>query len=834
MGRALSDTSVGQFISHNGRGIANMNTTFITGILAIAGLIAAAPVLGAWAQEDSMAMEDTMMESAMMSVTGTVQIGGLFPLDGGLGSYGTPMEAGAQKAVDDFNAYLNEIGADWQFEWVLENTETNAVVALDKIQSLNAKGVNLVVGPAQSSAVKQMKSYVDSNGLILVSPSSTDPSLAIPDDNIFRLVPNDKNQGTALAALMAEEGIKAVVPIWRGETYGDGLKGATETAFSEIVSDGAMHSGVRYALDVPEFSLEVDLLNKYVENNIEKYGAENVAVLIIAFEEGQSIMQSAHRYESLQNVRWFGSEALAESSLLIEDTITSEFIRMVDFTTVQFLLSPGGKAQELKEYVVDLLGDEPPSFTYPSYDAVWVLGLSILDADSTATSDVKAVLPDVAARYSGAMRTTQLNAAGDLDLANYQIWKVVDNVWIKSGIYVAERNILTAAEQPVGEVEVGSLYPLTGRQDATGYHTRDATQLGADHFNAFLDSINAGWKLTLVSEDTATNPNVALEKATTLHSRDIDIIIGPRVSSTTTQVKTYADINDMMLISCCSTAPRLAIPNDSVFRLVPDDFNQAAAVGKLLESEGIEFVIPIWLGDTYGDGLRDATKANFESRGYAFDEGIRFDPEKSEFGSEVSILNDLVQDATETYGNDKVAVFLIAFGQSILILQSAGDYDALDDVNWFIAETLTKKSDVLNDPKTRDFVTRPNVGYTGVQVAESGNDVHRVVESHFIDTIGEVPITLVYHAYDAAWLVGLSILQSGSTDAATIKSVFPEIASQYVGAIGSTTLNEAGDLDKADYTVWSIVDGEWTAIGRYSHLDDSLVNTGADAAPGSG
>lgn len=801
-----------------------MNTIFNTGILTIAGLIVLAPILGAWAQEDAMTDDSMMMKDSMMSVTGTVPLGGLFPLDGRLGSLGTPMEAAAEKAVDDFNAYLNEIGAEWQFEWVSENTETNAVVALEKIQSLNARGINLVVGPAQSSAIKQMKSYVDSSGMILVSPSSTDPTLAIPDDNIFRLVPNDENQGTALAALMANEGIKVVVPIWRGETYGDGLKEATEDVFKTMVSDGVVHSGVRYALDVPEHSLEVDLLNKYVESNIEKHGPESVAVLIISFEEGQSIMQSASKYESLQSVRWFGSEALQGSKLFIEDRITSEFIKMVDFTAVQFLLSPGNKAQDLKEYIINRYGDDPPSFAYPSYDAVWVLGMAILEANSSDTNDIKAVLSEVAARYSGAMRSTQLNPDGDLDLANYQIWKIGDGAWVESGIYVAERNILTAAEQPTGKVEVGSLYPLTGRQDATGYHTRDATQLGADHFNAFLKSINVDWELKLVSEDSATNPNVALEKATTLNARGIDIIIGPRISSTTEQVLSYANINDMMLISCCSTAPRLAIANDSLFRMVPDDSNQGRAAGKLLESEGIEYVIPIWLGDTYGDGLHSALKEDFEERGYAVhDQGVRFNPEAAEFGSEVSVLNELVQDAIDEYGDDKVAVFLIAFGQSVSILQSASNYDVLDDVPWFIAETLTKKGDVLKDPITNDFVTRPNVGFTGVQVIETGNAIHDMVEEHFVKEIGEEPITLVYHAYDAAWLVGLSILQSGATDAATIKTIFPEVASQYTGAIGSTALNDAGDLIGNDYAIWSIVNGEWVQIGKYSPSSDSVI-----------
>ena len=803
-----------------------MNTTFITGILAMVSLIVAAPVLGAWAQEDSM-----MEGDAMMSITGPVQIGALIPLSGELSSAGDDIQAATELAVSDFNAYLAEQGAEWWIELVTEDTNTNPVVALEKAQTLHARAISILLGPAGSANVQNVKTYADENDMLIVSCCSTSPSLNIAGDSVYRLVPDDENQGAAVGKLLASDGIKGLVTTWRGEAYGDGLNDAVVASFQE---HGGEVLGVGYFPGTRNFALEVSSMAEHVRTLVERYGADKVAVFMTSFDESLSIIQEASLHEDLGNVRWYGSEAVAGATYLLDDPIASEFVNSVDFTSLQVLISPGEQSDRINELLTEELGAAPISFVHPTYDAVWVVGKAIMEANSPEAADVKKVLVDVASDYSGAMASGELNEAGDLVLANYQIWKIIDNTWVKSGVYAAAQDILTAAEQPVGEVEVGSLYPLTGRQDATGYHTRDASQLGADHFNAFLDSINAGWQLKLVSEDTATSPTVALEKATTLHARNIDIIIGPRISSTTTQVKTYADINDMMLISCCSTAPRLAIPGDSVFRMVPDDFNQGTAVGKLLESEGIEYVVPIWLGDTYGDGLHNATKANFESRGYAFDVGVRFDPEKLEFGSEVSILNDLVQNAIETYGSDKVAVFLIAFGQSILILQNAGDYDALDDVQWFIAETLTKKSDVLNDPITRDFITRPNVGYTGVQVAESGNDIHGIVESYFIETIGEKPITLVYHAYDAAWLVGLSILQSGSTDAATIKSVFPEVASQYVGAIGSTTLNEAGDLDKADYTIWSIVDGEWVAIGKYLYLDDSIVVTESDASPDAG
>ena len=796
-------------------GMGNMNKTILAGILGIAGLLVAAPVLGAWAQEDP--ADDT-------TISGTVQIGGLFPLTGDLASVGTQLKVAAELAVDDYNEYLAAQGAGWQIELVSEDTGANPVQALDKLQSLAARGITISVGPATSGATSHVKGYADLNDMLLVSCCSTSPALAISGDSVYRFVPDDSNQGAAIATMAYMDGITGLVPMWRGDTYGDGLRDAAQETFEKF--GGEVHSGVRYSPDETKtFGLEIDLLNKYVKAMVEKHGADKVAVFIVSFDEGQLIMQHANDYSTLQNIKWYGGEALAQQSYLTDGGVPSQFAQAVDFEAVQILDSPGEKTNDVRDRVTEIVGEVPISFVHPSYDSIWVIGNSIMEANSADAADVKEVFSDVAAAYSGALPTTKLNAAGDLNLANYQLWNIVDSDWTKNGIFAAEKGILAAPEQPTGEVQVGSLYPLTGRQDSTGYDTRDATQLGADHFNEFLNTINAGWTMKIVSEDSATNAQIALEKVTTFNAKGIDIIIGPRISSTVEHVKPYADINKMMIISCCSTAPRLAIADDNVFRMAPDDTKQSVALAKLLENEGIEVVVPIWLGDTYGDGLRDATKADFEAKGYTFAEGVRYNPDLVEFGVSVDALNEAVADAIDEHGADRVAVFLIAFDEAISIIQGAATpgRDALQEVRWFTAETLTKKTNILDDPIASDFIASAQL--TGVQVAESGNDIHDMVETYFVEKNGETPITFVYHSYDAAWLVGLSMLQSGATDAPTIMDTFPDVASRYMGAIGDATLNDAGDLAAADYAVWSVIDNEWVQIGKYTAADDSILIT---------
>ena len=84
-------------------------------------------------------------------------------------------------------------------------------------------GIRIVLGPDSSAEVEAVKAYADENGILLISPSSTAISLAIPGDNVFRFVPDDTQQAETIATLMWEDGIRAVIPIWRGDTWGDDL-----------------------------------------------------------------------------------------------------------------------------------------------------------------------------------------------------------------------------------------------------------------------------------------------------------------------------------------------------------------------------------------------------------------------------------------------------------------------------------------------------------------------------------------------------------------------------------------------------------------------------------
>ena len=110
---------------------------------------------------------------------------------------------------------------------------------MKKLKKLASEGIRIVIGPATSAELKEVKEYADKNEIILISHSSTAPSLNFTD-NIFRFVQNDHYQTEAIVKKMWKDGIRLIVPMWRGDVYGNDLHNHTKEMFelNGTVADG--------------------------------------------------------------------------------------------------------------------------------------------------------------------------------------------------------------------------------------------------------------------------------------------------------------------------------------------------------------------------------------------------------------------------------------------------------------------------------------------------------------------------------------------------------------------------------------------------------------------
>ncbi len=762
----------------------------------------------------------TIAGTAYADIPEEVMVGSVLPLTGGYSSVGVQVDAATQLAVADFNAYLEEMDAGWQFVLSSENSESTVPAALDRVTTLKSKGVDIIFGPAGSGRVNGVIGYTDENNMLVLSCCSTAPTLAIPNDSVYRIVADDTNQGKAIGKLLEAAGVEVAVPVWIGDTYGDGLIGEITDDFES--RGGTVDDGVRYNPDAVEFSVTVGTLADIVQKHVDEHGADKVGIPIVAFDEIVSILQTADNYPVLKQVHWFGSETIADSTPLKEDRIAFGFAEEASFTAVQVEVDTGDKAQHVREGLADRFGDSPNVFAYTGYDAVWLVGLSIIEADSAEVDDIKAVIHKVAEEYTtGALRSTALNEAGDLATGNYGLRTVENGEWVKGDIYYSDTDTIPPPIPEGTVVFAGSLLPLTGGYSSVGVQVNAATVLAVEHLNSYLDANNAGWSMVLFQENTASNPVIALEKAQTLHSRGADILFGPAGSSRVKSVMSYANDNNMILLSCCSTSTELAVADDRVFRVVADDANQGKAFGILLAHEGIEVAVPLWIGDSYGDSLRNAAMSEFEERGGMYDEGIRYNPDVREFSVSIDALASTVQGYVDSHGADKVAIVVVAFDEIVSILQTADRYPVLKEVKWYGSETLAQNPFIARDRIASDFAIE--VEFSAIQVPLGDGPRAQGVTDALSVPFGGVPNAFAYNAYDAVWLAGLAIERTGSTDPADIAAILPRLAESYAsGALSSTELNEAGDLALAIYGTWRLNADDWF-VEDVIHINDESV-----------
>ena len=139
-------------------------------------------------QESTYQVSDPATQPAPSEEFETVDVGIMFPSAGEPASHGYYNSAAVRLGAANFNTYLEEIGASWRMNLVFADTLSNLATPLEKIQSLNHKGIKFVLGPHSNAKISSIKPYVDSNNMVLISPSSTSSSMTA-DDNIFRLAP---------------------------------------------------------------------------------------------------------------------------------------------------------------------------------------------------------------------------------------------------------------------------------------------------------------------------------------------------------------------------------------------------------------------------------------------------------------------------------------------------------------------------------------------------------------------------------------------------------------------------------------------------------------------
>ena len=369
-------------------------------------------------------------------------IGAIIPYTGSLSSLGKSVKIALENAENEVNKHFEEMNSSSHFRLLMADSKTSSEGSLVAIKRLHENGAKIIVGPATSTAVSAVREYANVNDIILLSYSSTSPLLSIEGDNLFRLVPDDTYQGKIIAQRMINDGIKTIVPLWRGDIYGNELYKSTKSNFEKL--GGKVEEGINYHPYTGKFATslhrinfimwneDLEKLSKIVSDTVRKYGIKSVAVYAISFDEITPILIQSPLYEILEKVRWYGSDSIAQNHHIIKNIDSAMFATKTNFSNPLYSLSSEtGKSHALEEELERKL-HEVGSITYSAiaYDSYWIAALS-LDKNSTINSDkgtltksFKELVVETVESFEGMSGQIKLNKAGDRIGGNYDFWTV--------------------------------------------------------------------------------------------------------------------------------------------------------------------------------------------------------------------------------------------------------------------------------------------------------------------------------------------------------------------------------------------------------------------------
>lgn len=388
-----------------------------------------------------------------------IRIGVLVDLSGPLTTYGTSIKNTLDIAEEDINSYLKEKNLPYKVKFYVEDTKVEPKITLEKIQSLYAKGINLVVGPMGSGEVRNIKDFVTANKIIIISPSSTAiPKLlgvTKPEEKkyIFRFVALDDFQTEAIISELKALGIKAVVITHIGNAWGRGLN---EVIAPKLQKEGIeLKASIEYPEPLPaDYSPYIAKIEENVAELLKNYSEKEIAIVAFSYEEASVILAQTKSDSKTLNVIWLGCDGTALSGKLLEVCEKANKVKML---STLFESKGKGYSELEKKYGQKGYGGSLYQYSMNAYDAAWTLVLSYIevvkergkyDPDAMASK-----IPTVAEKFSrgeyeveSASGYIKLNEWNDRASGDFALYYIRDCSWRVAGIWNSVENKITWQE----------------------------------------------------------------------------------------------------------------------------------------------------------------------------------------------------------------------------------------------------------------------------------------------------------------------------------------------------------------------------------------------------
>ncbi|MEA2001448.1 MAG: ABC transporter substrate-binding protein [Actinomycetota bacterium] len=304
-----------------------------------------------------------------------------------------------------------------------------------------------------------------------------------------------------------------------------------------------------------------------------------------------------------------------------------------------------------------------------------------------------------------------------------------------------------------GVLTIGTLLPVTGDLAFLGPPEVAGARLAIEDINAAGGAL--GQDVVLHEGDSGdTNQDIANPEVDRLMALNVDAIMGAASSAVSKLVIDKITGNNVIHFSPANTSPDFTTYDDNglYFRTAPSDLLQGKVLADQVAGEGNETVAVLYRQESYGQGLADAFKANFEALGGVVEPFTAYAVDTENFDAEIDAI----------VATDPDAIVVIGFAESANILTTMherGIGPTSDKNVWGVDGNIGGIGAELSDPSI----------IAGMKGTEPSVDLASIAD--FTDRLdgayeGGVGGVFAYGAetYDSVVIVALAAIVAGSDD----------------------------------------------------------------------
>lgn len=313
-------------------------------------------------------------------------------------------------------------------------------------------------------------------------------------------------------------------------------------------------------------------------------------------------------------------------------------------------------------------------------------------------------------------------------------------------------------------VNIGGLFGITGPISSMAADFIPAAEFAVAQINQQGGLFGNNTKLNLKIEDSACNPQGAIDAANkSVNLGKVVGILGPNCSGALISAANAVTIpTGVPVISPTATSPTISDLDDKglVFRTVVADDEQGKFIANTLFEKGIYKVAISYINNDYGKGLNDSFITEFRKL------GAEVVASEGHEGGRVSYRTELAELSAK--GADTLLVFDYANDSGLTVVTQALE-------NKFFTTIIGSDS-----MKSNDLIA--NIGGDNLQnfylTAPKGQETNSLAKfnTDFTEYGGNKDGVFVTNTYDSAFILALAIEKAGSTDKAAITQAITEIS----------------------------------------------------------